>query len=545
MRMANVKWMTLLLGICMALTACGGNDTNTSTEKTAAQTGKSISQQKDITTAITLDFTSMDPMDTNDTLSGGIQRMVMDGLFSFDDQMNIIPMLATGYTANDTATEFTIPLRKGIKFTDGTAWNADAAIANIHKWMDKSLGLKRTTFLSPVIQEVQKLDDYTIKIILNKPFGALINNLAHPCCVMMSPKQIEQGPAVCAKSPVGTGQYKFKEWTPGDHLKLELNKDWWGYNAEICGGKAIAEKDAGFKTITFKPVPEDATRVAMLQSGDAQIIWPVPTENIETLKSDSRVHVFQEEGIYVRFLTMNTQKKPYTDLKVRQAINYAIDKDAYIKVVKNGMGSVATSIAGPKVQFYKKNEPIKYDPEKAKELLKEAGYPNGFTTTMLYASTSANQKEVEFVKQQLEKVGIHVELKGMENALLSQKILGAKVPGNEAEVELRPSGWSSSTGDADWAIRPLLAKESEPPMCFNLCYFENAELDGYLQAGLQTADPNARREAYAKAQDLIARELPVVLLENDFNTWATSSTISNVKLYPDGGANMKNARMAE
>ena len=506
---------------------------------------ESISQQKDITCAVNVDFTTMDPMDTSDTLSGGIQRMIMDGLFGFDDDMKIIPMLATGYTASDDATEFTITLREGISFTDGTPWNADAALANVAKWGDKELGLKRTTFLCNMLKSWEKIDDYTIKITLNEPFGAFISNLAHPACVIMSPKQIEAGVEACAYSPVGTGQYTFVEWIEGDHLTLALNPEWWGYDAEICGGTLLADADAGFKTITFKPVTESATRVAMLQAGDAQVIWPTPTESVSVLEMDPNVTSYVDDGIVVRFLMLNTQKEPFTDKRVRQAIDYAINKDAYIAVVKNGLATKADSVIGPAVQYYKPNELREYNIEKAKELLAEAGYPDGFTTTAMYANTTANQKQAEFLKQQLEQVGINLELKGMESAILNERIQGVDVPGSEAEVDTYIIGWSPSTGDADWGIRPLLAKESVPPMSYNICYFENEELEGYIRAGLESADDDVRREAYAKAQDLIWEETPLVMLCVDSNTWATSANVQNVKIYPDGAINFRNAKMTE
>jgi glutathione transport system substrate-binding protein len=361
----------------------------------------------------------------------------------------------------------------------------------------------------------------------------------------MSPKQIAAGPEACAKHPVGTGQYEFVEWVPGDHLTLRLNKEWWGYDAAIAGGKALAEKDAGFKTIIFKPVSEAATRVAMLQSGDAQIIWPVPTENMKTLESDAKVSVFKNEGIVVRYFIMNNQKKPFNDLRVRQAVNYAIDKNAYVKVVENGMGSVATSIIGPSVQYYKKNDPAPYDIQKAKELLKEAGYPNGFTTTLMYVNTTLGQKQAEFFKQQLAQAGINLELKGMESAILNQKVQGVRGKGQDVEVDTYLSGWSPSTGDADWGIRPLLAIESEPPMSYNIAYYESPEMETYIKQGLESADPKVRGDAYAKAQDLIWKDIPLICLANDFNTWATGSHIFNVKLYPDGAVDMKDARMSK
>lgn len=531
----------LLILFVLLVAACGGGG---KPQNKNVAGGASVSQSKAIVAVSDTDFTTMDPQDTIDSLTGGVLKLQMDALYSYDDQMHFYPMLATGYKANDKATEFTLTLRQGIKFSDGAAWNADAAIANIHKWQGfGGVKLKRTSLLSGIIKDVTKVDDYTIKIALKKPFGAFIVNLAHPACVMMSPKVIAKGNAECARHPAGTGQYTLVEWIPGDHLTVELNKDWWGYDAKICGGKALADKDAGFKTITFKPVPESATRVAMLQSGDAQFIWPVPTENMKSLKAVKNVTVGGGDGSGVRYLMMNNQKKPFNDVRVRQAIAYAIDKDAYIKVVFNGLGNVATSIVAPVVQFYKAHDPYPYDPEKAKALLKEAGYPNGFTTDIMYASNSANQKQVEFFKQQLSKVGITLELKGMENAILNQKVSGHRGPGAEAEVNLYSISWSPATVDADWGIRPLLASESIPPVSYNICYYNNPTLDKCIQQGLESADEKVRKDAYNKAQDIIWQDVPLVCLANRYNTWAVAKNITGFQLTAGGSISLINAKM--
>lgn len=506
--------------------------------------GESVSQETDVVAAMQVDFITMDPLDTSDTLSGGIQRLMMDGLFGFDDDMKIIPMLAESYEANDNATEFTIHLRQGISFTDGTPFDAAAAKANFDRWGDKTLGLKRTTLLCNILESTEIVDDYTVKVKLTEPFGAFISTLAHPACVLMSPKVIEQGSAACAENPVGTGQYIFQEWVAGDHATVTLNPDWWGYDAEICGGTALAEPDAGFKSITFRPVGENASRVAMLQSGDADFIWPVPTESMQLLAEDPDVYVDAGEGIVVRWLFLNTQKEPFTDVRVRQALNYGVDKDAYIAVVKNGLASQATSIIGPSVQHYKHNDPYPYDPEKAKELLAEAGYPDGFDTTIICRSTTADLKQSEFLQQQLAQIGVNVEIRSFENAIVSEMVEGAEGPGSEAEVDMYISGWSTSTGDADWGIRPLLAKESEPPASFNISYFESDELDELLYSALETADEEKRGEYYAEAQDLVWQECPMVFLANDYNTWGSKANVANVKIYPDGCLNIRNARMA-
>ena len=212
MKKRHVMRALVAAATALALTACGStgsSDTSKSTSTAATSTssgseadtentitipaGESVSQDSDVTAMVAVDFTTMDPMDTSDTLSGGVQRMMMDGLFGFDENMQIIPMLATSYEANDEATEYTIHLREGVSFTDGTPWNADALIANVNKWADKSLGLKRTTFLCNVLDHAEKVDDYTVTIYLAQSFGAFISNLAHPATLIMSPKQIEAG----------------------------------------------------------------------------------------------------------------------------------------------------------------------------------------------------------------------------------------------------------------------------------------------------------------------------------------------------------------
>ena len=283
----------------------------------------------------------------------------------------------------------------------------------------------------------------------------------------------------------------------------------------------------------------------MLQSGDADFIWPVPTESMQALAGDTNIYVGAEEGMVVRYLFMNNQKAPFNDKRVRQAVNYAINKDAYIAVVKNGLSSAASSIIGPATQHYKGNDPYPYDPEKAKELLAEAGYPDGFECTLICASTTGNLKQGEFLQQQLAQVGITMNINALESAVVNDKVENVDKPGAEAEVEMYVIGWSSSTGDADWGIRPLVAVESEPPMSYNICYYENEEVDKLLYDALSTADETKRAEFYTQAQDILWEDCPMVCLVNDYNTWATTNKIANVKVYPDNCLNIRNARMAK
>jgi glutathione transport system substrate-binding protein len=529
--------------------AGGGSQAKTGSGTAAAgptviAPGQSISQTRDIVAACTVDFTTMDPVDTSDTLSGGIQRFIMDGLFAFDDDMNLVNALATGYEANANATEYIIKLRQGISFTDGTPWDADALIANIAKWDDKSLALKRTALLADVLDSWQKVDTYTVKVQLTQPFGAFISTLAHPACVIMSPKQIAKGVNVTAEQPVGTGQYKFVEWVRADHLKLELNKEWWGYDPARTDGKPFAERDAGFKTITFKPVPEGATRTAMVQSGDAQIMWNIPAADVSVLEKDANLSVGNRKSLVAYYIWLNNQKKPFTDKRVRQALNYAFNNEAYLAVVESGIGSLPTTIIGPNTQFAKEEPAVPYDVAKAKALLAEAGYPNGFKTKLMAINTSANQKAGEFIRQQFAQVGVDVELVLAESALMNARVQDVSGPGDTVEMEMYISGWSSSTGDADWALRPLFASESIPPLNYNLAYYQNPAFDAFIRQALESADPEVRKNAYAKAQDLLWDDMPVVVRHIGAATWVTSKKIINVSIYPDGAMNLRAGRMS-
>ena len=419
-------------GDTAAAAPAGSSDTAPAADSAA----KASAQDYDAVAAVSLDFTTMDPVDTSDTLSGGIQRLIMDGLFGFDDDMNQIPMLATKWEANDDATEYVLTLREGISFSDGTPWNAEAAKANLDKLNDETRHLKRTSLLSSVIDTVEVTGDYEVTVKLSTPFSAFIANLCHPACVMMSPKVIEAGDDVSASAPNGTGQNLFVEWEHGDHLKLQLNPDWWGYEA------GLVAPDAGFKTIDFKVVTENATRVNMLMAGDADFIWPVPTEAYANVEADPNLVAHSEAGIVVRWLYMNTQKAPLNDVRVRKALALAVNKEAFLQLIYNGHGSVATSILGSKVTGYKRNEPVAFDVEQAKALLAEAGYPNGFTITQYYSNNTTNQKSAEFMAQQFAQIGVTLNLVGEESAMTNDRIQNSTKPGAEADVDVYLTGWS-------------------------------------------------------------------------------------------------------
>jgi glutathione transport system substrate-binding protein len=234
-------------------------------------------------------------------------------------------------------------------------------------------------------------------------------------------------------------------------------------------------------------------------------------------------------------MAMNTQHKSLADVRVRQAINYAINRDIWLKVAYAGMGKPATSAIPPAVQFYaKQSDPdYRYNPEKAKALLKEAGFANGLDLKLWVTNATASVRAAQFLKQQLGAVGIRVSVTPMDSGARNAKLWGVKDP-KQAEFDLYYGGWSTSTGDADWALRPLFATESWVPVSYNVSYYSNPEADKAIAAALQTADPAKRAAAYAQAQTIIWKDAPIAFLGSPDNLVGKKKNLTGVSMLADG-----------
>ena len=513
----------LALSMVLILAGCSStsSDGSEGAEESEKGTEKAEKEGKDIVIAVADNFTGMDPHDTNDTLSGSAQKTMLEGLVGFDKDMNVIPVLAKEYVANDEATEFTFQLRENVFFHDGTPFNAEAVKVNFDRLADPDSGLKRHSLYS-LIEKTEVLGDYEVKFTLSEPFGAMINTFAHPAGLIHSPKALEEFGDEVARNPVGTGPFKFVEWKPSEGLEIVKNEEYW------MEGYPKVDK------ITFKPVTENGSRIAMLQTGEADFIFPVPTEQADSINGKNGIEVESNPSIIVRYMAMNTLKKPYDDVKVRQALNYAINKEAFIKVVMNDHGNLLDSIIAPDVQFYAEQDPYAFNLEKAKSLLKEAGYENGFKAKLWGSNNSAAIKAMEFLQQQLAQINVEVEVVPMEAGTLSDKIWSVQ-NADDAEIELYYGGWSPSTGDADWGIRPLLGgSEAFPPQSYNVAYYENEEVDELILSALQTADLEKRGQAYGEAQNIIWEEAPWAFLSTDNTMAGKRNYLKGIYLLPDG-----------
>ena len=476
--------------------------------------------RREVTLAVASTFTTTDPYDANDTLSQAVAKSFYQGLFGFDRDMKLQPVLAEGYEVSPDGLVYTIRLRRGVTFHDGTAFDAAAVKANFDRVTNPDNKLKRYALYANIAR-TEVVDAHTARITLKKPFSAFINQLAHPSGAMISPAALQKHGRDIAFNPVGTGPFKLGEWKRSDYLRVVRNDAYWK--------PGLPKIDA----IVWKPVADNNTRASVLQTGEAQFAFPVPYEQADLLKGKPALEVVAAPSIVHRYVSMNVQHKPFSDVRVRQAVNFAINKDAVARVAFNGYAVPAEGVVPPGVEYALKTGPWPHDPARARQLLKEAGYERGFETELWSVNNNSTaQKVLQLLQQQLGQVGIRARITALEAGQRVERVESAPDPAT-AGVRLYYTGWSSSTGEADWAMRPLLASESWPPTLFNTAYYKNPRVDELLARAQLTTDRAQKSGLYQEAQRIVWDDAPWAVLVTERLLYAKTRGLSGVYVMPD------------
>ncbi|MFC4619790.1 glutathione ABC transporter substrate-binding protein [Camelliibacillus cellulosilyticus] len=520
MRFKKTIWFcSVILALTLILSACATGKSDS--------TGSGSSAKKDVTIAVNQNVTTLDPHNASDTLSISTSQAIYESLVGFDKNMKLKPVLATSYRVSKDGLTYTFKLRKNVKFTDGTKFDAKAVKANFDRILNSKGSLIASHYLK-ILKSVKVIDNDTVQLTLSEPFSATLNKLA--MVPMISPAALKKEGKNIGMHPVGTGPFELVKWNQGESLVLKKNPDYW------------EEGYPKVDQVTFKPVPENGSRVAMLKTGEADFIYPLPEQNAKSLENQSGIQVDQTQSNIVRYVTLNTHKKPFNDKRIRQAMNYAIDKDAYIKVVKSGFGSKLDSTMAPMTQFYSKQNEYKHDLAKAKQLMQEAGYPNGFTAEIWGDTDSSTMKGMQFIQQQLAKINIKVKIKSMEEGTLSNEINSPKTP-DQAKVQMWYVSWSPSSGDADGATRGLFSSESFPPNGSNTAYYKNSHVDQWIKEANATTDLNLAAKDYANIQKTVYNDAPWIFLGVDTILSGNQDHLKGVYVLPDGSINIKHAEL--
>ena len=464
--------------------------------------------------ALASDVVTLDPPMFTDVYSNYVSQQIHEGLFQYDFDLKVIPLLAEKLDQpNDTT--YVISLRKGIKFHNGEELTADDVKFTYNRVMDPATKSPRSWNLTDVLEspdKIEVLDKYMIRITLKAPFGPFLDRLTNGALQVLNKKAVEAAGADYAHHPVGTGPFKYVDWKTGEYVTVQRNDDYWGEKPKL-------------DRITFRPIPESNTRLAELESGGIDHLMDIPTEEIERLQREGRFQVATDQAINIYYLARNTQKPPLDDPNVRRAMNYAIDREEIVKTIFAGTGLAAITPLNPNNWAHNPNvEAYKYDPSKAKELLGQSKY-KGEEIELAMEQKPEQVRVAERIQAQLkENLGIKVNLKPMEWGAFLTYIRSGE---NHQMFQL---GWSGGP-DPDSILFPLFHSKNWGA-AGNRAFYKNDRVDELLLKAQTTVKQEDRRAMYIEAQDIIAKDAPWLTIRHGINSAAMTPKEQGFRLHP-------------
>ncbi|GAA0346632.1 glutathione ABC transporter substrate-binding protein [Oceanobacillus oncorhynchi subsp. oncorhynchi] len=490
--------IAFLVFISIFITACASEPENTGESSAEGDPASNKGEGGDLVIAKISDAVSLDPNGSNDIPSYDVQRNIFETLVKQNEEMELIPGLATEWrNVEDNVWEF--ELREGVTFHDGSTFNAEVAKANIERILDPDVGSSQSAMFE-MITNIEVVDEYTISIETDYPFAPLPAHLAHPVSGMVSLGVIEEDyeamedgedpGTIINANPIGTGYFLFDEWKTGEYVRLVKNEDYWD-------GTALLD------SVTFKVVPEDLTRIAELNTGDSHISTPLSPSDVGQVELTDGVSINQQSSVSFAYIGFNMDKEPFNDQRVRQAVSMAVEKEQIIDGIYDGYGIVANGPIPPDLEGHDENvQDLEYDIEKAKELLAEAGYEEGFSTTIWTNDDRERMDTATNVQAQLAEIGVDAEVEVLEwGAYLERTANG--------EQDMFVLGWVTGTGDADYSVYPLFHSDSVGSPG-NRTFTEDDELDSLIEEARQMPDEEKRADLYSQIQEKLVDIAPTI-----------------------------------
>lgn len=421
----------------------------------------------------------------------------------------IVPDLAESWETSKDGLIWTFKLRKGIRFTDGSPFNAHAVKFSLERILDKKTASPNRSLFIP-ITEIETPDDYTIRLKTKTPFASLLENLAAAAGGMLSPSAVNRWGDDFGRNPVGTGPFILEKWIPGEMAVLVKNKNYFG-------------KPANIDKIIYKPVPEGSARAIELESGQADIVNRIPPEAVARLKANPNLNIRIIPSTFQVFWELNSRKAPFNDIRVRKAVNYAVDKEAIVDKILGGYGSVPDGLFPPGVQARMKLLPYGYDPERAKSLLAEAGYPKGFKTKLwtTHGRYMKDKEVAEAIQGYLARIGIETEFKIWEWSAYQKTIYSPAIEDGGMWI------LGTSIPTADWRLTRKFTT-GDPS---NLTGYSNPKVDELLMKARATMDYTKRMDLYKEIQRIVWDEAPWLFVYNQVQIIGMKKEIEGLEVF--------------
>ncbi|OGC25224.1 hypothetical protein A2291_03400 [candidate division WOR-1 bacterium RIFOXYB2_FULL_42_35] len=436
----------------------------------------------------------LNPILSTDTTSSAVEGTIFSGMTRINEKLEVIPDLAKSWQVSKDGKTWTFYLRQDVKWHDDKPFTADDVVFTFNAILNPKVNsVRRSDYIidgQPI--QFRALDKYTVQAALPKPFAPFLVRSG----MSVIPKHLLAGKDINTakfnRQPVGTGPFIFKEWVTGNHLKVSRNNNFYR------GKPRLAE-------IIFKIIPDANACLVALEAGEIDEAG-IPPKDYRRMKSLKGINVFEFDSLVYTYLGLNIANPKFADKRVRQALAYATNKKQLVNLVLKGLGSAAYAPSAPISWAYSDQvEKYPYHPDKAKQLLKEAGAENLEFTILLNQGNKEREKAAVILQQQYKKVGVKVKLRVLEwSALL--KIVN--VPKGPKDFEAFIMGWSLGLDPDAYSIW----HSSQYPRGFNFIDYKNAKVDKLLKLGRVTMDKSARKKIYAEIWQQIAADQPYVFL---------------------------------
>lgn len=471
---------------------------------------------------MTKDIKTLDPAYQIMALDGSIIANIQENLTWYDRNLRLVPRLATSWEAQDNAKTWIFNLRRDVKFHDGTPFNAEAVKFHFDRIADPKTASNRLTRVAR-LEGTDVSDEFTVRFRMKLPFSTWPEILRDPFACIVSPTAVKKlkDHKDYARHPIGTGPFQFVEYLPDTHILLKRNPNYWG-------GDVIR-----FEELEFRPVREATTRLILLEQGKLDLA-DIFYGHLDAVKNSDRIRVDATPMLAIRYVGMNTQKPPFDDVRVRRAMNYAVDREAIVKYAFRGNADPAAGPLPPALPVFNK-EMMRYtfDPEKARALLKEAGHTKPLTISLWATDEPQDKAVAETVVEQLRAVGVFTQAQHFDRAVYWDKFDqfltpdGKAFPTKEGIFDMFIAGWVGGESAYGY-LDPLFRTGSNS----NSAFYSNAEVDQLLSDVMSTADVARQDAIFKKMQALIVADAPWIFTYHSHILKAYNPRITGWKTHP-------------
>jgi len=470
-----------------------------------------------LTVAIPFEPPHLDPVESLD-VQQDLNYHLYRNLYRFTPDMAPHPDLVVADKVSEDGRTWTLELRKNVVFQDGTPFNAAAVKYTIERMKDPKRAAPMAVLFAP-ITSVRVVDDHTIELQTKEPFASLRNNLAHVNTGMISPAADQARGKEFGRKPVSAGPYELAEWVAGDRIVLKRFDRYVGPRPH-------------YDTIVFRVVPDAQTRLVMLERGEVDVAIRMPATQVDTAERNPQLQVIRLEGTRLLYMYFNLDKAPTNDIRVRRALNLAIDRQAIMKRVALGAAAPAESVMERIVSYSTPVGKLEYKPDEAKELLRQAGVAG--QTLRLVAPEGVwefDRQTAEAVAGFLRSAGLKVELDIIKDFGAYTKTLGTR------EHHLGMVGWGGSTGDPDhYFRRQLWGQNAGKP--WNFSGYKSPRVDDLIAVGARTFDTQERARIYADIQRTVWNDYPWLILHRVTGFAVARTGIGGIEIYLNSQAHV-------